>query len=112
MGTDLQSAATPPIVAASPELHIPYGILGDMQAPAILVRDWRTDFNVFSDYHLVFALLLVFELASHHSRYVCPFLPDSVSLDEQLTFKDFLAELALVIYVFPMHSHYTSPSVR
>jgi hypothetical protein len=61
---------------------------------------------------IVFALLLVFELASHHSRYVCPFLPDSVSLDEQLTFKDFLAELALVIYVFPMHSHYTSPSVR
>lgn len=51
MGTDLQSAATPPIVAASPELHIPYGILGDMQAPASLVRDWRTDFNVFSDYH-------------------------------------------------------------
>lgn len=49
VGTDLQSAATPPIVAASPELHIPSGILGDMQAPASLVRDWQTDFFVLSD---------------------------------------------------------------
>ena len=61
---------------------------------------------------IVFALLLVFELASHHFRYICPFLSDSMSLAEQLAFQDFLAELAFVIYVFPMHSHYTSPSVR
>ena len=33
MGTDLQSAAEQPISASSPELHMPFGVLGDMQAP-------------------------------------------------------------------------------
>lgn len=37
-----------------PQLHMPReSILGDMQAPDGLVRDRRTDFNVFTDLNLI-----------------------------------------------------------
>jgi hypothetical protein len=61
---------------------------------------------------IIFSPLLMVKLATHHFRYVCPFLTDSMSLAEQLAFQDFLTELALVSYIFIPYQHYISPSLR
>ena len=59
---------------------------------------------------IVFAPLFMVELATHHFRYIRPFLPDSVPLAKQFTFQNLFAVLALVINLFTLYSHHTSSS--